>query len=159
MNDTSSEGSSTQVSKIIKAPRHTVYQAFLEPGAVSAWLAPGTMKLHMHTFDPKEGGKFRISLSYQDPEDSQRGKTTGNTDTYHGYFVKLIPDTLIIEAIEFETEDPKFAGEMTMTARFADVEGGTEVSLFYGNVPAGVRPEDNEMGSRQSLEKLAALVE
>ena len=64
-----------------------------------------------------------------------------------------------MEAIEFETQDPGFAGEMTMTVRLAEVNGGTEVSLFYENVPSGIRPEDNEMGSRQSLEKLAALVE
>lgn len=72
---------------------------------------------------------------------------------------QLIPDELIVEVIEFETQEPVFAGEMTMTVKFTDVVGGTEVSLLYENVPAGIRPEDNETGSRQALRKLAALVE
>ncbi len=159
MADASSSAGSTQVSRIIKAPRHKVYQAFLDPAAVAAWLAPENMRAKVHTFDPREGGQFRISLTYQKPEDSPRGKTTGDTDTYHGRFVKLVPDEMIVEVIEFESPEPEFAGEMRMTVKLADVDGGTEVSLLYENVPAGIRPEDNAAGSRQSLQKLAALVE
>jgi uncharacterized protein YndB with AHSA1/START domain len=152
-------GGSTQVSRIIKAPRRKVYQAFLDPKTVAAWLAPETMRVTVHTFDAREGGQFRISLTYQRPQNSQRGKTAGDTDTYHGRFVKLVPDEMIVEAIEFESKEPRFAGEMRMTVMLADVDGGTDVSLLYENVPAGIRPEDNEAGSRQSLNKLAALVE
>ena len=42
----------TRVSRIIKAPRKKVYQAFLDPDAVASWLAPGNMHLHVYTFDP-----------------------------------------------------------------------------------------------------------
>ncbi len=159
MAEASTSGGSTRVSRIIKAPRQKVYQAFLDPKAVAAWFAPETMRATVHTFDPREGGKFRISLTYQKPEDSQRGKTAGDTDTYHGRFVKLVPDERIVEAIEFESPERRFAGDMRMTVMLADVDDGTDVSLLYENVPAGIRPEDNEAGSRQSLQKLAALVE
>ncbi len=159
MAEASTSGGSTQVSRIIKAPRKKVYEAFLDPEAVAAWLAPDTMQSHVHTFDPREGGKFRISLTYQSPEDSGRGKTSGDADTYHGRFVKLVPYEMIVEVVEFESQAPGFEGEMKMTVTLADVDGGTEVSLLYENVPAGIRPEDNEAGSRQSLQKLAALVE
>jgi hypothetical protein len=64
-----------------------------------------------------------------------------------------------VETIEFEIQDPGFSGEMSMTVRLAEVNGGTEFAHFYENVPSSIRPQDNEMGSRQSLEKLAALVE
>ncbi|BCL80943.1 hypothetical protein ccbrp13_34080 [Ktedonobacteria bacterium brp13] len=33
------------------------------------------------------------------------------------------------------------------------------VSLFFKGIPSGVRPEDNEAGTRESLEKLARYVE
>ncbi len=159
MTESSASAGSTRVSRIIKAPRTKVYWAFLDPAAVAAWLAPDTMRGRVHAFDPREGGQFRISLVYQNPEDSQRGKTSGDTDTYHGRFAKLVPYEKIVEVIEFESQEPGFAGEMTMTVMLADVEGGTEVSLLYENVPRGIRPEDNEAGSRSSLQKLAALVE
>jgi hypothetical protein len=48
---------------------------------------------------------------------------------------------------------------MRITASLADVEGGTEVTMFVENIPKGIRPEDNERGSKSSLEKLVALVE
>ena len=159
MTEASISAGSMRVSRMIKAPRKTVYHAFVDPEAVAAWLAPDTMRIRVRTFDPREGGQFRISLTYQDPADAQRGKTTEATDTYHGRFVKLIPDEKIVEAIEFESQDPGFAGETTMTVLLTDTDGGTEVSLLYENVPPGIRPEDNEAGSRQSLRKLAALVE
>lgn len=159
MTDASTRKGGTRVSRIIKAPRMKVYLAFLDPEAVAAWLAPDTMRSRVHTFDAREGGKFRISLTYLHPEDSQRGKSSGDTDTYHGRFAKLIPYEKIVEVIEFESQEPGFAGEMTMTVLLADVEGGTEVSLLYENVPMGIRPEDNEAGSRSSLQKLATLVE
>lgn len=136
-----------------------MYQAFVDPEAVATWLAPDTMQSHVHSFDAREGGTFRISLTYQNPDDFQRGKTSDSTDTYHGRFVKLIPYEKIVEAIEFESQDPAFAGEMIMTVTFADVDSGRAVSLRYENVPAGIRPEDNEAGSRSSLQKLAALIE
>jgi uncharacterized protein YndB with AHSA1/START domain len=159
MTEVSTSGGITRVSRIIKAPRKTIYQAFLDPEAVATWLAPDSMRGHVHTFDPREGGKFRLSLTYQNQADSQRGQTAGDTDTYHGRFVRLVPDEKIVEVIEFESQEPGFAGEMTLTVMLADVGGGTEVSLLYENVPTGIRPEDNEAGSRSSLQKLAALVE
>jgi uncharacterized protein YndB with AHSA1/START domain len=159
MTGASTNAGPTRVSRIIKAPPQKIYQAFVDPEAVAAWLAPDNMRGRVHTFDPREGGQFRISLQYLNPEDSQAGKTSGDTDTYHGRFEKLIPFEKIVEVIEFESQDPGFAGEMTMTVLLAEVEGGTEVTLLYENVPVGIRLEDNDAGSRSSLQKLAAYVE
>ena len=148
-----------RVSRVIRAPRGKVYEAFLDPEAVKAWMAPDNMRAHVHTFDARVGGQFRLSLTYLNPQDAQYGKTSPGTDTYHGHFAELVPDEKIVEVIEFETDDPGFAGAMTMTVLLRDVEGGTEVALAYDNLPPAIRPEDNEIGTRSSLAKLAALVE
>ena len=113
----------------------------------------------MHTFDPREGGKFRMSLTYQDPKHSPGGKTSEDTDTFQGRFVELVPYEKIVWVVEFESQDRGFAGEMRITFRLADAEGGTEVVVFCEDIPKGVRPEDNEMGCRSSLQNLAALLE
>ena len=122
-------------------------------------MAPDTLQLRVYAFDLREGGQFRISLRYPQSEDAGRGKTSGDTDTYYGRFVELVPNEMIVEVIEFETQDPGFAGAMTMTVTLAGVAAGTEVTLRYDNVPSGIRPEDHEAGTRSSLNKLAALVE
>jgi hypothetical protein len=48
---------------------------------------------------------------------------------------------------------------MTITWTLADTTQGTEVSVLCANIPRGVRLEDNEIGSRSTLRKLAAFVE
>jgi uncharacterized protein YndB with AHSA1/START domain len=157
--ESSPKGASTSVSRTIKAPRKAVYHAFLDPASVAAWLAPDNMKGHVHAFDPREGGRFRMSLTYIAPKHSLGGKTSENTDTFQGRFVELVPYAKIVEVIEFESRDPAFAGEMSMTVSLADVAGGTKVTILCENIPKGIRPEDNEQGCKESLQKLAALLE
>jgi hypothetical protein len=49
---------------------------------------------------------------------------------------------------------------MTSTIRLADAPGGaTELVAVHEGVPDAVAPEDNEAGWRESLDRLAALVE
>lgn len=153
---------STVVSRVIDAPRTDVYRSFLDPNAVATWLPPEGMNAHVHRFDPREGGEFRVSLRYQDVADSPDGgggKTTEDTDTHHGRFVTLVPDERIVEVVEFESDDPGFAGEMRITVTLADVDGGTEVTYRCENIPSDIRPEDNEAGCQSSLRKLASLLE
>ncbi len=58
----------------------------------------------VHAFDAREGGTFRISLTYD--ASTGAGKTTAHTDTYRGRFVKLVPNEQVVEVDEFETDDP-----------------------------------------------------
>jgi len=55
--------------------------------------------------------------------------------------------------------DPKFAGEMKITMSFIEAVEGTKVTVLCENIPTGVRPEDNELGTKQPLQKLAAPIE
>ena len=141
----------------MNARRAIVYRAFLDPHAVATWMVPDGMTSYVHAFDPREGGSFRISLTYDAP--TGIGKTTAHTDTYHGRFVRLVPNEQIVEVVEFETADPALQGEMTITIDLADTEGGTEVLAVHDGLPRGLSPADNETGWRMSLAKLAALVE
>jgi uncharacterized protein YndB with AHSA1/START domain len=149
---------STEVSRVIAAPRKAIYRALTDPEALAEWRVPDGMTGDMHEFDARPGGRYRMSLTYSDPKGAP-GKTTADTDTFEGRFVKLIPDEKVIEAIIFETRAQKFAGEMTLTTTLADAEGGTLVTMLHENLPAGVRPVDNELGATMSLRKLAELVE
>jgi uncharacterized protein YndB with AHSA1/START domain len=149
--------SETRVRQHINAPRTAVYRALIDADAVQRWRVPTGMRSEVHEFDAREGGRFRVSLTYDAP--SGTGKTTAQTDTYHGRFLKLVPDEQVVEVIEFETDDPAMQGEMTITYTLADADGGTEVLGVHEGLPPGVRPEDNEAGWRDSLGKLAALVE
>src|SRR6266496_3829861 len=82
-----------------------------------------------------------------------------HTDTYHGRFVKLVPNEQVVEVMEFETDDDSLRGEMMMTFTLTEADGGTDVLAVHDNLPPGVSPADNETGTRMALEKLAQLVE
>lgn len=147
----------THVTRRIHAPRADVYRALLDAGAVQTWMVPDGMTSEVHTFDAREGGTFRISLTYDAPTES--GKTTAHTDTFHGRFLRLVRDKQVIELTEFETDDPAMRGEMTITMTLRDVGDATELDYVHEGVPPGVSLADNETGTRMALDKLAALVE
>jgi uncharacterized protein YndB with AHSA1/START domain len=149
--------SSTRISRHIKAPRQVVYRALLDARAVATWKVPTGMTSHVHEFNPREGGSLRISLTYNIP--NRTGKTTARTDTYHGRFVKLVPNEQVVEVDEFETTDPSLRGEMTITITLVDAHSGTDLHAVHEGLPPGVSAADNELGWRLALAKLAALVE
>ena len=147
----------THVRRHIRAPRARVYRALLDAGAIAAWRVPDGMTSVVHEFDAREGGSFRISLTYDAPD--RAGKTAAATDTYHGRFERLVPGERVVEVVEFETDDPGLRGEMTITTTLADAGGGTDVSIMHEGLPDSVPAADNEAGTRMSLDNLARLVE
>ena len=134
-----------------------MYRALLDARAVATWMVPDGMTSQVHAFDAREGGTFRISLTYDAPTGA--GKTSAHSDTFHGHFVTLAPNERVFEVVEFETADPAMRGEMTITIALADAGGGTDVHAVHDGLPSGLSPADNELGWRMSLAKLAALVE
>jgi uncharacterized protein YndB with AHSA1/START domain len=149
--------STTRITRHVKAPRAAVYRALLDAQAVQKWRVPTGMTSHVQVFEAREGGSFRVSLTYDAP--TATGKTTAHTDTYHGRFVKLVPDEQVVEVVKFETTNPALQGEMTITTTLTDADGGTDILAVHDGLPPGVPPADNELGWKLSLAKLAALVE
>ncbi|MGH7474953.1 MAG: SRPBCC domain-containing protein [Longimicrobiales bacterium] len=152
-----SDANITRITCHVKAPRSIVYRALLDAASVASWMVPTGMTSEVHAFDPKEGGYFRISLTYDAPTGT--GKTTAHTDTYHGHFVELVEDERVVEVVEFETSDPAFQGKSTITIAFTDRDGGTEVLAVHERLPPGLSAADNEAGWKSSLAKLRELVE
>ena len=137
----------------LRAPRPAVYDAVSDPHALARWRFPGGMTSAVDVLD--DGG-FRVTLTYETPD--AQGKTTEHSDTYRARFTRLVQDELVVEVDEFETADPQLAGEMTMTITLRDTDGGTELLAVHEGVPAGVAPEDNELGWRMALDRLAAVL-
>lgn len=150
---------STQTSRVIKASRESLYRAFTDPGALAIWMAPGEMTGKVHHFDARVGGGYQMSLYYPPSEQVNHGKTSEREDRYTARFLELTPPTRIVQSISFDTEDPAFSGEMTMAVTLEAHDEGTRVTIGFEHIPPGIRPEDNDEGTRLSLEKLAHYVE
>ncbi len=159
MKAASGAGRTDSASRVIQASPSTLYRAFVDPAALVSWLPPKGMKAHLVAFGPRAGGTYRMTLTYESPDPSTPGKTSENTDVVQGRFLELVPDERVVQQVEFESEDPAFAGVMTMTWSLAAVPGGTRVTILCENVPEGIRKEDHDTGLRSTLENLAAHVE
>ena len=142
------------MSVVLRAPQAAVYRALTEPAMIARWRFPEGMSI---VVEEQDDGGFRVTLTYGTPDG--QGKTTARSDTYRGRFTRLVPDELVVEVDEFETADPLFAGEMTMTITLREHDGSTELIAVHEGVPPGVVPADNELGWRMALDRLAALVE
>ena len=149
--------STTHISLHIDAPRPRVYAALVDAGAIAKWKVPDGMTMVVHEFEAREGGRYRISLTYEEP--GLAGKTSAHTDTYHGCFKELAVNERVVEVMEFETDKPGMQGEMSSTIELSDEHAGTRLVARHEGVPPGVAPEDNEAGWRMALGKLAKLVE
>ncbi|MFE9027949.1 SRPBCC family protein [Streptomyces iakyrus] len=148
----------SRVSGHVDAPRAAVYRALVSAEAIARWRVPDGMSGEVHEFDAREGGGFRVSLTYEAPDAS--GKSAAHTDTYHGHFARLVPDEQVVEVLEFEAVDPALRGAMTLTTTLTDAQGGgTDVLMVHEGIPDAVPAADNETGSRMALANLARFVE
>lgn len=97
-------------------------------------------------------------LTYKDGSGA-KGKATDNADVVEGRFVELRPQESMVQQVEFESDDPAFAGTMMVCWRLARVGEATLVSITAEDVPPGIHPEDHSAGMGASLANLAAYVE
>lgn len=140
--------------RVIAAPPEQVYAAMVDPEALSKWLPPNGMTGSFERFDPRPGGSYRLVLTYTNPS-SQQGKATANSDVVEARFVDLDPGTRIVQEVDFESDDPAFAGTMTMTWRITGTDGGSRVEITADDVPDGISAEDHATGLASSLANLA----
>ena len=147
-----------RASRVIAAPPDHVYAALVNPQALKDWLPPAGMTGNFERFDARPGGSFRLVLTYIDSSTSQ-GKTTAGTDIVESRFIELVPGVRVVQAVDFVSDDPSYAGTMTMTWELTEVDGGTRVDITAGNVPDGIAAADHAAGLASSLENLANYLE
>lgn len=147
-----------KASRVVAASPSRVYAAFVDPEALAAWLPPHGMTARFERFDPQPGGSYRLVLTYADASGAP-GKAAADTDIVEARFVDLVPDVRVVQQADFVSDDPAFAGTMTMTWELTAVDGGTRVDITADDVPDGISAEDHAAGLGSSLAKLAAHVE
>jgi uncharacterized protein YndB with AHSA1/START domain len=82
-----------------------------------------------------------------------------HADVTHGRFLQLVPNRQIVQSVRFESNDPRFAGEMRMTWLLEGGPEGTTVSIRADDVPGGIAHQDHLAGFQATLANLAAFVE
>ena len=147
-----------KATRVIAAPPATVYAAFVTPEALLTWLPPAGMTARFEHFDLRPGGSYRLVLTYADASGAP-GKSSDDTDIVETRFVEIVPGARVVQAVDFVSDDPAFAGTMIMTWEVAPEHAGSRVTITADDVPDGISAEDHAIGLASSLENLAAYVE
>jgi hypothetical protein len=106
-----------------------VYRALLDAAAVARSKVAAGMGSHVHRFEAREPGSFRVSLTYDSPDGAR--ESGAQTDTYHGHFVKLMPSEQVVEVLAFETTDLAQQGKIATTTTVIGVELHHKLPTFH----------------------------
>jgi uncharacterized protein YndB with AHSA1/START domain len=149
----SSDRTHTASCHIAAEPR-ALYRAFMSPDALVRWLPPEGAAGEIEVFEPYDGGRLRVKLTFV----SATGKSSDNTDVVDARFVGLKPDNRVGLSVQFVSDDPRFAGTMTMTWRLEPTGDGTLVTVVADDVPPGISRAEHESGMASTLANLARFV-
>lgn len=144
--------------RVIAAPPARVYAALVDREALETWLAPEGMTARFERFDPRPGGSYRLVLTYADSSHAT-GKTMADSDIVESRYVEIVPNVRVVQTVDFMSDDPAFAGTMTITWEVTAVDGGTRVDITADDVPDGISADDHAEGLASSLANLAEHVE
>ena len=137
-----------QLHRVLRAAPEKIYRAFLTPEAMCKWLPPNGFTGTVHHLDAKVGGSYKMSFT---------NLTTGNSHSFGGKYLELVPNERICHTDEFD--DPNLPGIMKVTISLKKVSCGTELNVVQEGVPDIIPPEACYLGWQESLDLLAMLVE
>lgn len=146
-----------RAARVIAAPPERVWAALTDPGALLAWLPPSGMTGRFERFDARPGGSYRMVLTYTGAAGA--GKSTAGSDIVEARFTEIVPGERVVQAVDFVSGDPAYAGTMIMIWGIAAAGAGTRVSIVAENVPDGISAPDHAAGLASSLANLAAYLE
>ena len=140
--------STVRLHRVLTTSPQKVYRAFIEADALAKWLPPNGFTCTVHHFEGKVGGTFKMSF---------RNFTTGNSHSFGGEYVELVPGELLRYTDRFD--DPNLPGEIEVTVTLTKVSVGTEVNITQAGIPDVIPAEACYLGWQESLRNLAKLVE
>lgn len=140
------------VERLIRAPRHLVWKAFMEPGHVEQWWGPNGFTTTTHERDFTPGGTWRFTMHGPDGRDFEN----------HVLFDEVVEP----ERVTYRHGGGGATSELRFVAsiRFEERDGGTLVTI-HSVFPTAemrdlvVREYGAIEGGKQTLARLAALTE
>jgi uncharacterized protein YndB with AHSA1/START domain len=133
--------------RVLPAKAERVYRAFIDSDAKAKWLPPYGFTCKVHHSDARVGGTYKMSFT---------NFTTGNSHSWTGEFVELVPNQRVRYTDRFD--DPNMPGEMVVTIDIKEVSCGTEIHITQEGVPDVIPAEGCYLGWQESLAQLAMLV-
>ncbi|MCO5731858.1 SRPBCC family protein [Rhizobium sp. SSA_523] len=134
--------------RVLKAPPERVFRAFTDADAMVKWNPPHGFTAHMHVFEPRVGGAFRMSFT---------NFTTGESHSFGGRYLEIIENERLRYTDQFD--DPNLPGEIETTVEMRSTVVGTELKVTQSGLPDVIPEAACYLGWQESLSLLQMLVE
>jgi len=123
-----------------------VYRAWVEPGLMKRWMAPGTMRVPELTIDAVEGGLWQLVMVDVD----------GSQQKAFGRYTSLSrPDAV---GLTWEWEGVHYETAISVTLVVGQAAGKTDVCIEQKGFPSMDAAQSHEAGWNSCLDKLEQLV-
>jgi uncharacterized protein YndB with AHSA1/START domain len=138
-----------QITRVIGAPRPSVFAAWTDLSLAGKWWGPDGCKTHELIVDPHPGGQFRWVLSSPD----------GERMTAEGEFREVRPGAMLAYTWRW-VDDPAWDSvESLITVEFKELDGDrTELRLTHENLPSQQSRDNHVQGWNCALDKLERLL-
>lgn len=134
--------------RVLRASAERIYRAFLDADALAKWLPPNGFTGKVHQMDVQVGGSYKMSFT---------NFTTGNSHSFGGEYLELLPHRRIRYTGKFDS--PDLPGEMQTSVSLNQVSCGTEINIVQEGIPSAIPVEACYLGWQESLALLALLTE
>ena len=136
------------LTRVFKAPRHLVYEAFSKPEILKRWFGPRGWSLITCVVDARLGGGFRFVLRAPD----------GHEIGMRGAYRELSPPARSVHTESFDD----FPGESQVTSVFTEQDGYTTLvaTILYPSreIRDAVIKSGMEHGAAESYDKLEEIL-
>ena len=141
---TKTESPSLEITRLIKAPRHRVYEAWTDPAQLRKWFGPEKVQTLELIAEVRVGGKYRWDL--MNPE--------GEKKTCEGEYRELVPNRKIVFTWQWQDDEDWENVVSVVTVELDDAEDGTELRLRHERFPNDASRENHGQGWNSVLDRL-----
>jgi uncharacterized protein YndB with AHSA1/START domain len=151
-------GLKLEITRVIRASRSRVFEAWTRPEIVQKWFGPGQTTVPAVAMDVRPGGEYRIEMLSPTADCAREAGVPDASKRVAalGVYQRIVKD----ELLEFTWRGDWEGCETSLvTVSLKDVEGGTELTLRHERFATEASRNSHEKGWTGSFEKLAKELE
>jgi uncharacterized protein YndB with AHSA1/START domain len=148
---------SVELTRVIRAARPRVFDAWTRPDVIRQWFAPEGKVTTAAETNPVEGGAYGLTFqgTMQDGAAARPNQSANHKASVRGMYTKVQP----FDLIQFTWEAEWSAGESSLvTIHFREVAGGTEIRLMHEKFASVQSRDGHAIGWDGCLAHLAAFM-
>jgi uncharacterized protein YndB with AHSA1/START domain len=143
-------------SRVIRAPRASVYQAWANPEVLKQWFGPAAMFLAAVSLDVRVGGTYRIEMQMKPDAPPEARANMSQQALVTGTYTQIVPN----ELLQFTWEASWSPSERSLvTISLRDITGGTELTLRQEKFDSEQSRDAHKQGWSRALDNLTAALE